>query len=328
MRTLSRLIALVAGLQALVALADENSRPAPEVIGVVSSPSCSKFSRDGKFLAIGSAVSQDHQIAVVIYDLSKKKVVRSLAGFRDRIFAIEFLASDRDLVIFSWNGMVKRWSVVDGKEKTTSYGDKLSQAYCSCVSADGKLMMIGGREGAQVWDLTNQKELPSLDRFGGEPMSVAFSPDAKTLAVANKGRPAFSTWRVSDLSRTGFASGHDKGGFQLLYLPDGKSIVSIGEDGTLRAWNPEKLDEVKRIQLDSSIDQIACAASVPLIAAYGNSNIIRLYHGGDLRFVREITLPRTNSAPVHAELAPDGRRLAVVVGPNDYLLQYELGDSR
>lgn len=209
----------------------------PDIVDAIRLPSCVAFSPDGKLIAIGGDVTTRDDVAVVLVDRVSNRVAGSLRGFVDRIFSIEFLPSNTALVVASWDGRTKLWSKTESWDKAEELPSTLNQCYASRVSPDGNYLVQGGRRGARIWSLRKHVDAIRPDHLGGEPESVAFSPDGKHLAVALDDRPAISVWRTSDFARVGLLAGHDKGKVQIAYSENGKTIITAGEDGTIRRWD-------------------------------------------------------------------------------------------
>ncbi len=109
-------------------------------------------------------------------------------------------------------------------------------------SADGSVLATGGRPGEiRLWDLKTGKLRAT---FGGDSESahdlhaLAFSPDGKTLALARNADEG--TIRLLD-ARTGKEQatfqGHTRNVCSLAFSPEGKTLVSGGEDHQIKWWD-------------------------------------------------------------------------------------------
>lgn len=87
-----------------------------------------------------------------------------------------------------------------------------------------------------VWDMQTRERL-SRTRFAGQTFDIlGFSPDGKQLAVNNGIEIWFletDTWQV-----TRILAGHTNPIQELAFFPDGRKIISISSDRTVRVWSP------------------------------------------------------------------------------------------
>lgn len=300
----------------------------PDIVDAIRLPSCVAFSPDGNLLAIGVDAVKDDEVSVVLVDRASNRVVGSLRGFRARIFSIEFLPSSDGLVATSWDGRAKLWSRTKSWDKAEELPWTLRQVRTSCVSPDGNYLVQGGRRGARIWSLRKHVDLIRPDHLGGEPESVAFSPDGKHFAVALDDRPAISVWRTSDFARVGLLAGHDKGKVQIAYSENGKTIITAGEDGTIRRWDATTYEETKRVDLESPVQNFSITADDKLIAVSTDNNGVQLLRQADLAHHATVTPPDRNWWAVHLAISHDGRTLACVTGPNDSVFLFRIAQGK
>lgn len=107
------------------------------------------------------------------------------------------------------------------------------------LSADGATLAVGTYGQVTLWDLPKREPIAVLDDIPGPILSLAFSPDGKTLA-AGAGLPARSGV-IRLLAMPGAKplrtlEGHRDVVAGLAFRADGKSIVSGSYDATVRTW--------------------------------------------------------------------------------------------
>ena len=191
------------------------------------------FSPDGESLAIGGI---DSSIAIHEADTGHE---RSRLSGRSAL-ALVFLPGDRTLAAGLDDGTIALWNVEAGRVRKAFQGPG-SPITAMAVSPDGKWLAAGSRWRGNlgIWPLdTDEGPGGPSPGLTGSITTLTFSPDSKTLAVADDDgtvellrRPLF----VSTKPRLKAHSGRVRG---LAYSSDGKSLASVGEDGAIRVWDP------------------------------------------------------------------------------------------
>jgi WD40 repeat protein len=125
------------------------------------------------------------------------------------------------------------------------------------VSADGSLLAATGTSGEV--DILDSHTLTAIKQLRVEAdaklMSLAFSPDSKTLVVGGEGGPLLQRWDTASWAPVGGSLGGIPASVpqppgtspdapqvsnairSIAYSPDGKTIAAGGLDGTIRFWD-------------------------------------------------------------------------------------------
>jgi len=77
--------------------------------------------------------------------------------------------------------------------------------------------------------------------------TLAFSPDGKSLALAELGQ-TIALRDVATGREIGKLEGHQKNVRSVAFSPDGKKLASAGADGTVRLWDVAAAKEVRRLE--------------------------------------------------------------------------------
>jgi hypothetical protein len=75
-----------------------------------------------------------------------------------------------------------------------------------------------------------------LEGHSNSVISVAFSPDGKTLASASADN-TIKLWNLQSQKSIATLAGHSDSVFSVAWSPDGKTLASASDDNTIKVWN-------------------------------------------------------------------------------------------
>ncbi|MCI0465046.1 MAG: WD40 repeat domain-containing protein [Gemmataceae bacterium] len=209
------------------------------------------FSPDGKTLA-----SASYDGTLKWWDVTSGKERTTFQGHTGCVGTVAFNADGKTLasaimgspILTADNNTIKLWDVTTGKERAILKGHT-DMVYAVAFSPDGKTLASASRdETVKLWHVATGKERATFqahteaDKESREPvysvMSVAFSPDGKTLAAASYDLTV-KVWDVATGKRATF-QGHTQAVYSVAFSPDGKTLASaggsFGEPGELKLW--------------------------------------------------------------------------------------------
>ena len=170
---------------------------------------------------------------------------------------------------------------------------------------NGKRIVSGG-DTIRVWDAVNGKLLRTINRHA---TCVAVSPDGRRIAVAGAaGHRDYPVWifEIASGKLLREFSGHKLRVTTIDYSPDGKHVVTGGDDGTVQLWNVESGQPVLKYQEKGLVKDVAFSPDGRKFAYSSHRAIaIRETTGGRL-----FRLIRVTGWAAYLDFSPDGTRLA------------------
>ena len=199
------------------------------------------FSPDSKILASGSL---DNTIR--LWDVATREY-KTLTEHSENVWSVAFSPDGKTLASGSLDGTIRLWDANTGKHKqrvTTNWDYVLSVAF----SPDGQTLASGMGEyfysrrwgysydgDIALWDAATGQHLKTLSGHTNYVLSVAFSPDGKTLASGSSDN-TIRLWDAVTGQHLKTLSGHSENVLSVAFSQDGKILASGSSDNTIRLW--------------------------------------------------------------------------------------------
>jgi WD40 repeat protein len=292
-----------------------------EVRGVVVAP-------DGKTL-----VTSSHDRTLRLWDLGdgqpKPRVTfPTEAGYATSLAFItdgkELISGNDDHTLRVWDVSGERPRLLKKWGESQGGGDEIWRL---AISPDGKTAATSGRRHSLgLWDLTTEgtkevKPPKSPARYHG---ALAYSPDGKTVVSGGSDDGKLRLWTVADpkspqlqLVLDAYERGRSRHGtvHAVAFTPDGKTLVSGGDDGVVRFWNlnTDKPTERSTLRLDkgpvSSIHYSPDGSR--LVVAFDSGCVFVGDSSGKKLHEWQLPGPTGGWGGSGVRFAPDGRHLVV-----------------
>jgi hypothetical protein len=274
--------------------------------------------------ALGLSTGADRWVRV--WDLASGKEVQRFDGHASFVYSVAVspngrlalsgsgrpLWADKELV----NWSVCLWEIESGRELRRLEGRGAAVTGLA-FSRDGKRALLGGYEGTLIlMDLETWQEIKRISVPPGL-WSVDFSPDGTRALTAggHENEAVIRLWNLADGKEIQRYTGHKFGAWQAVFLSDGRSLLSAGQDETIRHWDTESGRQLAMLRHQGQVTRVAVTADGRYVLAgawvsEGKHNL-RLY---DLREAKEIHVFQGHRASLNGvALSADGR-LGMVAG--------------
>jgi WD40 repeat protein len=188
------------------------------------------FDEDGQRMVAGSWDGTTR-----IWDTSSWQVVQKLKGHEESVSAM--ILGRQGMVSAGLDGRLLFWppqiSGIKPKGMITGPADPV---WVAVYSPDGKRLFLGGRgERFEMWDVEKHEQLFSI-KGHSTTRCAAFSPDGKTLATGGDDRTIMlSSAEDGQIRHT--LEGHRGSVSAVLFVDDGKTLISGCDRGLLKFWD-------------------------------------------------------------------------------------------
>ena len=185
-------------------------------------------------------------------DATTGKHLKTFQGPKGYINQLVFSPDGTTLAVNTSNAPIRLWDVNTGKS-IKELTQKAKMFGILTFSKDGKTLVcqrqFGDLESIELWDVATQTLRTTLGEDIGTKIHIfAVSPDAKTVARANR-NGEIRIWDTNTGEElAAFSTGHTQGLTALAFSPDSSTIAS-GHINTITLW-----DALNFTQLSNSVD--------------------------------------------------------------------------
>jgi RNA polymerase sigma factor (sigma-70 family) len=278
------------------------------------------FSPDGKRVAFGGS-----QWGLVLRDVETGKEVYRLSP-QGGVFEITFSLDGKTLATASPDGVIRLWDAATGKLLPASADTDVSSVEHLRFSADGqRLFGISGV--CLIWDSSTGRELRRMAdpkpwdfKHATYQHFLALSPDESLMAAAHPEEGVVLVDAATGKQKR-ILKGGDRWIYRLAFTPDGRRLVTSGEERKLRIWDVASGRELRAWSEQGGLT--ACLAisadgrwlaSAPVLYRV-NKYDVTLWDLATGKEKRRFFM--TRHCPMALAFSPDGRFLAAVGGDRE-----------
>jgi WD40 repeat protein len=257
------------------------------------------------------------------------KAVRPLVikGHTNTVYAVTFSPDGKWIGTGSGDNTIRIWDAATGERKARI--PHTNPVYCIAFSPDSKTLASGGSDGAvTLWDVASGEKKKTLpDVTSGAVVWIRFAPDGH--AVATFGLREVRTtdpviWDVTSGKQLASLQGHTDKVNALAFSPDGKTVVTVSKDSTIRLWDAVSGKEKDTFRAhDGAVYSAAFSPDGRLLATGGGDKTVIVWNlqtGNVMKPVLE-----GHKWPVwFVSYLPDGRILSRAIGGGLFLWKHPL----
>jgi WD40 repeat protein/energy-coupling factor transporter ATP-binding protein EcfA2 len=294
------------------------------------------FSPDGRTLATG-----DFGSTVTLWDLTDRTRPTEFGSLPTSPNSpVAFSPDGRTLATGGSDGPVRLWGLTDRTRSTklgsppTGQSDSISSVMV--FSPDGRTLATTNGQTVMLWDVTDRARAtrlgPPLTGHTGPVYSVAFSPDGRTLATAEK---TVILWDLTDPTkptrRGSPLTGHTNPISSVAFSPDGRTLATVSAESPIILWDlTDPTGPTRRgSPLTGHTGPISSVAFSPdgrILASGGLDARVILWDLTDRTRPAQLGPPLTGHTDkvLSAVFSPDGRTLATRSG--EMVILWDLTD--
>jgi WD40 repeat protein/Flp pilus assembly protein TadD len=274
------------------------------------------FAPDGKTLAVGT-----HYRSIILWDLVTGQK-RSLPH-QGAIRVLAFSPNGKTLASGGEDCTIKVWDLAPKPEALSL--EHTAGVIATAFSPDNKTLAVSSPDGTiKLWEADTGKERATLRGPRGDAGELVFSPDGQTLASTHASWEGKNPEEAPDEVRLwDVATGREVGpvnqkplkGWCAAFSPDGKTLVTGAQDGTIRLWDVASRELRASLRESPRIRAVAFSPDGKVLASGDHFGAVKLRH------------PATGQAKatIQEGMGPYYEFSSLVFSPNGNLLA--TGDS-
>jgi RNA polymerase sigma factor (sigma-70 family) len=174
---------------------------------------------------------------VCLWQAATGEKVRTYGGVAGEVRKLAVSSDGQQLAGVAADGTLHLWELTTGRPlgAAAEKGSGLDVAAFS--PTDALLAASGGAAALHLWHTPGEAAPPPIRWLdeNSKGVALAFAPDG-TLALAG-GDAVIHLWRLNGPEELGRFAGHQTRINGLVFTPDGKSLVSASDDGTVLIWD-------------------------------------------------------------------------------------------
>jgi len=189
-----------------------------------------------KMTVTDNLVIASHKNDITLRSIAENRELAILQGHTQEITYVIVTDDQRSLLSASLDGSIKLWDLESGKELYAFTGNL--EVQCITCSSDSQFFLSSEDISLKLWNLTGKCLVKSVDLNSGI-MEMVVAPDGQHLITIHRSGK-LSIRNLPGLITVAEMREHVGIGWGIAITPDGKTLVSCGDDKTVRMWSFEE----------------------------------------------------------------------------------------
>jgi WD40 repeat protein len=234
-------------------------RPVPDgdeikqFVGHKGGVRCVAVTRDGKW-ALSASGSAAGDRTLRLWDMATGKEVHKFVGHTDQVWCVAVSGDSKRAASAGADRTIIVWDLETRKEVGRLEGHT-NTVQSVVFSPDGRrLLSTGFDKTVRLWDIETTRELGVVKTLGIH--AVEFLPDGKQALFQSTGGAIYQADFATKKLKRRFV-GHAGAVYWLALSPDGRTLLSTGEDYTLRLWDVESGQQIRALQAPAAYSYCA-----------------------------------------------------------------------
>ncbi len=201
--------------------------------------------------------------------ISRLGTIRLRHGHGVLIYSLAF-APDGKTLVSAGSDALRIWEIATGKQIRRI--DKGSSATNLIdISPDGKLAAVAMLDRAGYVGVMEVATGQFVRRFSKRQVwSPCFSPGGKMIATFGHPSSEIDLWDSATGNALGMLKGHQDQVTSVIFSTDEKTLISAGDDRTIRFWDVAAGKELRQIRTENGVEKIALSPDGRFLASLGH----------------------------------------------------------
>lgn len=218
-----------------------------------------------------------------IWDITARKVLQQISGHRDTIYSVAIHPSKRYIASAGYDRDVILWDLKSGAEIRRFEGHN-GAIFDLDFTPNGKLLASASADATvKIWNVDSGQRMDTLSQPLKEQYSVEISPDGKSVFACGEDNRirkwnliSYQEAKINPIEIARF--GHEASVDQIELTNDGRFVISVSADRTLKIWDADGLTQQFSFDKQSdSVQAVAINASSSKIVVGRMDGSIQLY---------------------------------------------------